>query len=115
MNSQTWMSLSEKYVAHTYNRYSLVLVKGKGTRVWDVEGVKDEKGELIATLDAKRARRLIAQKVISSGMIPKVNCCLEALEGGVTKTHIIDGRVEHAILLEMFTDVGIGTQIYKET
>jgi len=81
----------------------------------DVEGVKDEKGELIATLDAKRARRLIAQKVISSGMIPKVNCCLEALEGGVTKTHIIDGRVEHAILLEMFTDVGIGTQIYKET
>ena len=81
----------------------------------DVEGVKDERGELIATLDAKRARRLIAQKVISSGMIPKVNCCLEALEGGVTKTHIIDGRVEHAILLEMFTDVGIGTQIYKET
>jgi len=81
----------------------------------DVEGVIDEKGELVPTLDAKRARRLIAQKVISSGMIPKVNCCLEALEGGVTKTHIIDGRVEHAILLEMFTDVGIGTQIYKET
>ncbi len=81
----------------------------------DVEGVKDEKGQLIPTLDAKRARRLMAQKVISSGMIPKVNCCLEALDGGVTKTHIIDGRVEHAILLEMFTDVGIGTQIYKET
>src|SRR5512143_1668678 len=74
----------------------------------DVEGVKDEKGQLIPTLDAKRARRLMTQKVISSGMIPKVNCCLEALEGGVTKTHIIDGRVEHAILLEMFTDVGIG-------
>ena len=81
----------------------------------DVEGVKDEKGQLIPTLGAKRARRLMSQKVISSGMIPKVNCCLEALEGGVTKTHIIDGRVEHAILLEMFTDVGIGTQIYKET
>jgi acetylglutamate kinase len=47
-------------------------------------------------------------------MIPKVNCCLEALEEGVTKTHIIDGRVEHAVLLEIFTDVGIGTQISKE-
>ena len=81
----------------------------------DVEGVKDEKKHLIPTLDAKRAKRLIAQKVISSGMIPKVNCCLNALDEGVTKTHIIDGRMEHAILLEIFTDVGIGTQIYKET
>jgi acetylglutamate kinase len=81
----------------------------------DVEGVKDEKKNLIPTLEAKTAKRLIAQKVISSGMIPKVNCCLNALEEGVTKTHIIDGRMEHAILLEIFTDVGIGTQIYKET
>ena len=80
----------------------------------DVEGVKDEKKRLIPTLDAKTAKLLIAQKVISSGMIPKVNCCLNALEEGVTKTHIIDGRMEHAILLEIFTDVGIGTQIYKE-
>jgi acetylglutamate kinase len=44
-------------------------------------------------------------------MIPKVNCCLDALKGGVAKTHIIDGRVEHAVLLEIFTDIGIGTQI----
>ena len=80
----------------------------------DVEGVKDEKKRLIPTLDTRTAKRLIAQKVISSGMIPKVNCCLNALEEGVTKTHIIDGRMEHAILLEIFTDVGIGTQIYKE-
>jgi acetylglutamate kinase len=80
----------------------------------DVEGVMDEKHQLIPTLDAKQAKRLMAQKVISSGMIPKVNCCLNALEEGVTKTHIIDGRVEHALLLEIFTDVGIGTQIYKE-
>ena len=80
----------------------------------DVEGVMDEKHQLIPTLNGKQAKRLIARKVISSGMIPKVNCCLDALEGGVTKTHIIDGRVEHAILLEIFTDVGIGTQIYKE-
>jgi acetylglutamate kinase len=80
----------------------------------DVEGVMDEKHRLIPTLNAKQAKRLIAQKIISSGMIPKVNCCLNALEEGVAKAHIIDGRVEHAILLEIFTDVGIGTQIYKE-
>ncbi len=80
----------------------------------DVEGVMDEKKELIPTLVVQQAKRLITQKVISSGMIPKVNCCLNALEEGVTKTHIIDGRIEHAILLEIFTDVGIGTQIYKE-
>jgi acetylglutamate kinase len=80
----------------------------------DVEGVMDEKRQLIPTLDAKQARRLMADKVISSGMIPKVNCCLGALEEGVAKAHIIDGRVEHAILLEIFTDIGIGTQITKE-
>jgi len=81
----------------------------------DVEGVLDEKKELIPTLVPRKAKELIAGKVISSGMIPKVNCCLDALTEGVTKTHIINGTVEHAILLEVFTDVGIGTQIYKET
>ncbi len=80
----------------------------------DVEGVMDEKRRLIPTLDVKQAKRLLSQKIISSGMIPKVNCSLDALEEGVAKTHIIDGRLEHAILLEIFTDVGIGTQIYKE-
>jgi acetylglutamate kinase len=80
----------------------------------DTEGVLDEKHRLIPTLDAKQAKRLITQKVISSGMIPKVNCCLNALEEGVAKTHIIDGRVEHAILLEIFTDIGIGTQITQK-
>ena len=80
----------------------------------DVEGVMDEKKRLIPTLDVKQARELISQKVISSGMIPKVNCCLDALKDGVNKTHIINGTVEHAVLLEIFTDVGIGTQITKE-
>jgi acetylglutamate kinase len=80
----------------------------------DVAGVMDEKKQLIPTLDAKQAKRMMTQKIISSGMIPKVNCCLEALEEGVIKTHIIDGRVDHAVLLEIFTDVGIGTQISKE-
>lgn len=80
----------------------------------DVEGVMDGRHRLIPTLNAKQAKRFITQKVISSGMIPKVNCCLQALEKGVAKTHIIDGRVEHAILLEIFTDVGIGTQLTKQ-
>jgi acetylglutamate kinase len=80
----------------------------------DVEGVMDEKKQLIPTLDVKQTKRMISQKIISSGMIPKVTCCLNALEEGVTKTHIIDGRVEHAVLLEIFTDVGVGTQIFKE-
>ena len=81
----------------------------------DVEGVLDETKQLIPTLTIQKAKKLMAQKVISSGMIPKVNCCLDALDEGVTKTHIINGTKEHAILLEIFTDVGIGTQIYKET
>ena len=80
----------------------------------DVEGVMDEKKQLIPTLNAKQAKRMMTQKIISSGMIPKVNCCLDALEEGVIKTHIIDGRVDHAILLEIFTDIGVGTQISKE-
>jgi acetylglutamate kinase len=80
----------------------------------DVEGVLDEKKQLIQTLTPQRAKKLMGQKVISSGMIPKVNCCLDALGEGVTKTHIINGTVEHAILLEIFTDVGVGTQISKE-
>lgn len=80
----------------------------------DVAGVMDEKKQLIPTLDVKLAKDLISKKVISSGMIPKVNCCLDALNEGVNKTHIIDGTVEHAVLLEIFTDVGIGTQIMKE-
>jgi acetylglutamate kinase len=56
---------------------------------------------------------LITDGTIAGGMIPKVECCAEALSGGVKKAHIIDGRVEHAVLLEIFTDTGIGTEIVK--
>jgi acetylglutamate kinase len=77
----------------------------------DVEGILNQENELISSVDAQQVRRLMADRVISGGMLPKVQCCIEALEAGVTKVHIIDGRVEHAILLEMFTDKGIGTQI----
>jgi len=78
----------------------------------DVEGVLDGDKKLISTMNGELAGRYLKEGAISGGMIPKVNCCLQALEEGVKKTHIIDGRVKHAILLEIFTDEGIGTQIY---
>jgi acetylglutamate kinase len=57
--------------------------------------------------------RLIDEQVIKGGMFPKVKCCLKALKGGVRKAHIIDGRLKHAVLLEMFTDQGVGTEIVE--
>ena len=78
----------------------------------DVEGVLNQEKHLISTMNAEIAGRYLKEEVIKGGMIPKVNCCLQALREGVKKTHIIDGRVKHAILLEIFTDEGIGTQIY---
>ena len=76
----------------------------------DVQGVMI-RDELSSTLVKDEVTDLITRKDISGGMIPKVQCCLEALDGGVGKTHIIDGRIEHAVLLEIFTDAGIGTEI----
>ena len=80
----------------------------------DVEGVKDKKGELLSTLKTNQARKLIEDGVVAEGMIPKVECCIEALKGGVGKTHIIDGRVKHAILLEIFTKEGVGTEVVRK-
>lgn len=77
----------------------------------DVEGVKDQKGNLLSTLKTGEACRLMEEGVISGGMIPKVECVLKALASGVKSAHIIDGRVEHAVLLEIFTDRGVGTVI----
>jgi acetylglutamate kinase len=75
----------------------------------DVEGVKDATGELIHRLSVETARKLLAEGSIREGMIPKVECCIDALADGVSRTHIIDGRIVHAILLEVFTDGGVGT------
>ena len=80
----------------------------------DVEGVKDKKSELLSTLTEKQARKLIQDGVVGAGMIPKVECCIEALKGGVGKTHIIDGRVKHAVLLEIFTKQGVGTEVVRK-
>ncbi len=77
----------------------------------DVEGILDRDGKLLPTLNEAEARDLIASGVVGGGMIPKLECCLDAVAGGVGKVHVIDGRVPHSVLLELFTDAGIGTEV----
>ena len=77
----------------------------------DVEGLKDGNGHLIHSLHRSQISELIENGTVSGGMIPKVKACEIALTGGVKKAHIIDGRVKHSILLELFTQEGIGTEI----
>lgn len=77
----------------------------------DVEGVLDKNKKLVSSLTLSEARALITKKVAVGGMIPKLQCCMEAVAGGVNTAHIIDGRVQHAVLLEVFTDAGVGTAI----
>ncbi len=77
----------------------------------DTPGVLDKDGKLISTLTREKIDLLKKDGTISGGMIPKVDACLEAVDGGVEKAHIIDGRVEHSLLLEIFTSEGIGTQV----
>ena len=77
----------------------------------DVRGIKDEDGKHVSTLARKDIARMVKKGTISEGMLPKVQACLNALEGSVKKAHVIDGRTPHAILLEIFTDKGIGTEI----
>lgn len=91
-------------IASALNARKLILLT-------DTQGVLDRKGGLISTLRMEEARELIGDGIIAGGMIPKVTCCLDALAGGVGKAHIIDGREGHAILLEIFTRVGVGTEI----
>ncbi len=79
----------------------------------DVEGVKDADGTVMNRLAAEEARKHIEVGTIREGMIPKIECCIEALEGDVASTTILDGRVEHAILLEIFTDGGVGTLLTR--
>ncbi|HUT54197.1 MAG TPA: acetylglutamate kinase [bacterium] len=80
----------------------------------DVAGVMDQDGNLLGRLTREAARQMTEKGVIKGGMIPKVKCALDALDAGVTKVHIIDGRTPHAVLLEIFTDAGVGTEIVGE-
>ena len=91
-------------VSHALGAEKLVMMT-------DIEGVKDASGQLIPSLTAADIERLKREGVISGGMIPKVDCAVEALRAGTAKVHIIDGRLRHAVLLEVFTDKGVGTEI----
>ena len=96
------------------------LVAGKIAEVLQAEklilltntaGLLDADGQLLTGLNARQVNELIEQGVIYGGMLPKIGCALDAVQAGVTSAHIIDGRVQHAVLLEMFTDAGVGTLI----
>lgn len=92
-------------VASALNAERLILVT-------DVEGVLDEDQKLVSSVDAATIQKMIEAGQIKGGMIPKVECALEALKNGVKKSHIINGKLSHAVLLELFTDSGIGTQVF---
>ena len=99
------------------------LVAGKVAEVLDAEklilltnvaGLKDKSGEILTGLTTARVNELIADETIYGGMLPKIRCALEAVRAGVSSAHIIDGRVEHAVMLEIFTDEGVGTLITNQ-
>ncbi len=80
----------------------------------DVPGVLDLEGKLISSMTIAEAADCLQEEVLRGGMIPKVQCSIDALQAGVEKVHIIDGRVPHAVILEIFTDAGIGTEIVRK-
>lgn len=106
------------HVGNTYNinadlaagKIAEALKAEKLILLTDVEGIMVG-DRLVSSLALSEIPSLISNKTITGGMIPKVHCCQDAIGGGVRKAHIIDGRVEHAVLLEIFTDAGIGTEI----
>lgn len=98
-------------------KIAVALKAEKFVQLTNVPGVLrklDDPDSLIKRIAREAIPSMIATGVISSGMIPKIECCLEALKGGVPRTHIIDGRVPHSLLIEMFSDRGIGTMLMNE-
>lgn len=96
---------------HVAGKIAGALKAAKLVLLTNVPGIMDDNQNLISSIDEKTARKYIENGTISSGMIPKVMCAIEALQDGVEKVHIIDGRIERALILEIFTDAGIGTEI----
>jgi acetylglutamate kinase len=90
---------------------AMALKAGRLVLITDVDGVLDASGSLISSIDAGTIRRMITEKSISGGMIPKIECAVEALKSGVEKVPIINGTKRHALLLELFTDSGVGTEV----
>jgi len=90
---------------------AIALSAGRLILLTDVDGVLDASGSLISSISAENINHMVEEKTISGGMIPKIECALEALRNGVGKVHIINGNKRHALLLELFTDKGIGTEV----
>jgi acetylglutamate kinase len=112
-NGDTY-NINADYVA---SELAVALKADKFVLLTDVEGIyadPDSREEIISTLKLEEIQELIDRGIIEGGMIPKVECCARALKGGVGRTHIIDGRLAHSILLEIFTRKGIGTMVVKE-
>ncbi|MAG31839.1 MAG: acetylglutamate kinase [Deltaproteobacteria bacterium] len=110
------IGVDERGVSHNVNAdevagaLSAALSAAKLILLTDVEGVLDARGQLISQLSVEQCRALIAEGTIKGGMIPKMECCMQALTGGVARTHVVDGRILHAVLLEIFSDdAGVGT------
>jgi acetylglutamate kinase len=95
------------------SRIAMALKAGRLILLTDVDGVLDDKGSLIGSIDARTIQAMIDSGSISGGMIPKIKCALEALHSGVQKVPIINGTRRHALLLELFTDSGIGTEVTR--
>ena len=92
-------------------KLAAALSAGRLILITDVDGLLDATGRLVSTLDGVRAKQMSADKSISGGMIPKMECALEALAHGIQKVQMINGKRRHALLLELFTDSGIGTEV----
>lgn len=90
---------------------AMALNAGRLILMTDVDGVLDQNGRLISSINAAEIQRMISDQEITGGMIPKIECAVEAIRGGVKKVPIINGKRRHAILLELFTDQGIGTEV----
>jgi acetylglutamate kinase len=93
-------------IAESLNAEKLILLT-------NTEGLLNDAGELVTGLNSTTVKKLIDDGTVHGGMLPKINCALSAVENGVERSHIIDGRVSHAVLLEVFTDSGVGTLITR--
>lgn len=93
------------------SKIAIALSAGRLILITDVDGVMDKDQKLISSIDAKHVFRMIQSGDISGGMIPKLECAVNALENNVEKAHVINGKKRHALLLELFTDKGIGTEV----
>ncbi|MEW6067969.1 MAG: acetylglutamate kinase [Nitrospirota bacterium] len=102
------LNINADYVASSI---ASALMAEKLIFLTDVPGLKDKKDKIISTLSKQEIKKLIKDGTIAGGMLPKVQACMKAIEDGVSKTHIIDGRIPHCLLLEIFTKKGIGTEI----